>query len=59
MDKERDGRDTAEGYRTLEQVKVELLRVIVYYLYFALLMYLLLVPCIIVKRINKLKKWII
>ena len=35
-----------------------MLHVIVYYLYFVLLMYLLLVPCILVNRINKLKKWL-
>ena len=37
----------------------ELLRVIIYCLYFTLLMYLLLVPCILVSHINKLKKWIL
>ena len=32
---------------------------LLYYLYFTLLMYLLLVPCILVSRTNKLKKWIL
>ena len=32
---------------------------LLYYLYFALLMYLLLVPCILASHTNKLKKWIL